>query len=165
MRNLDTLPHPCQLVVLAGTNRLLLAWLRRSRFRHRVVPLGSVREVSKLMGLATLLISKPGGLTISEALAKGLPLVMVNPIPGQESYNARYLLAQGAAVQATAPETVRQTVRDLLESPDRLAALRARISELARPTAAHDIAKLVLALAGGGQEVSAPVEPVQIGRG
>jgi processive 1,2-diacylglycerol beta-glucosyltransferase len=99
------------------------------------------------MDLATLLISKPGGLTTSEALAKHVPLVIVNPIPGQEAYNARYLLSQGAAVQAGSIEMVRQTVRDLLDNPERIIALRSRIAELAHPNASLDVARLLCALA------------------
>ncbi len=145
--NLDLLPHPCQFVVLAGTNRSLCHWLHAQRFRHRVLALGYTADVPALMELSTLLVSKPGGLTTSEALAKRLPLIIVNPIPGQEAYNARFLLSQGAAVQAGSPETVRQTVRDLLENPERLEAIRRQSAELAHPTAAVDVAKLLFALA------------------
>ena len=145
--NLDTLPHACQFVVIAGTNRPLLRWLQNLSLRHTLVALGYTKEVPRLMEVATLLISKPGGLTTSEALVKHVPLVIVNPIPGQEAYNARYLLSQGAAVQAGAPETVRQTVRDLLENPDRLEALRRRTAELSHPKASVEIAQLLLEFA------------------
>jgi processive 1,2-diacylglycerol beta-glucosyltransferase len=147
--DLDILPHPCQMVVVTGSNRPLLAWLLKHRFRHRVIPLGFSDHIPELMDIATLLISKPGGLTTAEVLAKRLPLVIINPIPGQEAYNARYLLSQGAAVQASAPETVRQTVRDLLDNPERLEILRQRCAQLARPAAALDIAKLLCDLADG----------------
>ncbi len=149
VQSLDILPHACQLVVLSGSNRALLAWLQQRRFRHRVLSLSYTDEVPALMDIATLLISKPGGLTTSEALAKRLPLIIVNPIPGQEAYNARYLLSHGAAVQAGAPEMVRQTVRDLLDSPERLAALRTRIAELAHPHAASEITDLLAHLGNG----------------
>ena len=155
--NLDTLPYACQLVVLAGTNRSLLSWLHTQRFRHRVLSLGYTEEVPQLMGIATLLVTKPGGLTTSEALAKRVPLVMVNPIPGQEAYNARYLLSQGAAVLAGFPETIRQTVRDLLETPGQLQILRQRNAELAHPTAALDVAKLLFELADGHAAIPAKV--------
>ena len=145
--SLDTLPHPCQFVVLTGMNRSLLAWLQNQRFRHRTIALGYTEEVARLMDLATLLVSKPGGLTTSEALAKGVPLIIVNPIPGQEAYNARYLLSQGAAVQADAPYTVRQTIRDLLDNSERLDALRRRSAELAHPQAAREVATFLLGLA------------------
>ena len=145
--SLDTLPHHCQFVVLAGTNRPLLSWLEGQRFRHRVRAVSYTEEIPQLMSIATLLVSKPGGLTTSEALAKRLPLVIVNPIPGQEAYNARFLLSQGAAVQAASVATVRQTVRDLLDSPEDLEALRQRNAELAHPAAARDIARLLCELA------------------
>ena len=144
--NLDTLHLPCQLVVLTGTNRSLLAWLRSQRFRHTAVALEYTSAVPALMDLATLVISKPGGLTTSEAMAKGLPFVIVNPIPGQEAYNARFLISQGAAVQAGSPETVRQIVSDLLDNPEQLRRLRERNLELAHPNSATDIARLLLDL-------------------
>ena len=84
--------------------------------------------------------------------------MIVNPIPGQEAYNARFLLSHGAAVQAVSPETARQTVRDLLENPEYLDALRRRNAELAHPTAALDIAELLLELAEQGHPTS-PMRP------
>ena len=80
--SLDILPFSCQMVVLAGTNRRLLGWLQSHRFRHRMIPLSYTDKVADLMDVATLLVSKPGGMTSSEALAKHLPLVIANPIPG-----------------------------------------------------------------------------------
>jgi len=156
--SLDTLPHSCQFAVVAGMNRALLHWLRAERFRHRLASFGYIDEIPHLMRIATLLLSKPGGLTTAEALAAHLPMVVVNPIPGQEAYNARFLLSQGAAVQAGSPETVRQTVRDLLDNPEQLEALRRRNAELARPDAALDIATLLRELASqrpAAQTVSA----------
>lgn len=147
MLNLDILPHRCQMVVLPGTNRPLTAWLRTHTFRHRVVVMPPTDRVAQVMNAATILVSKPGGMTTSEALAKALPLVIVNPIPGQEAYNARYLLSQGAAVQADSPATVRQTVRDLFDNPERLEAMRRRAVELAHPDASLDIAALLCRLA------------------
>jgi processive 1,2-diacylglycerol beta-glucosyltransferase len=140
-------------VVLTGSNRKLLAWFHARHFRHRVAALGYTEDVHKLMGLATLLVSKPGGLTTSEALAKHLPIVIVNPIPGQEAYNARFLLSLGGAVQATI-DTVRQTVRDLLDNPEQLELMRSRNAEVARPYAARDISRLLLALGDRYRELA-----------
>jgi len=160
--SLDIVPFPCQLVVLTGTNRRLLSWLQSHRFRHKIVPLSYTETVAPLMDLATLLVSKPGGMTTSEALAKHLPVVIVNPIPGQEAYNARYLLSQGAAVQAGSPETVRQTVRDLLENPERLESMRRRAGELAQPAAAMDIARLMCELADQHRDEEALDRPPRL---
>lgn len=146
IQSLDVLPQPYQLIVVTGSNHSLLRWIRVRKFRHRVRPVGYVHEIPRLMSLATMLISKPGGLTCAEALAKQVPLVIVNPIPGQEAYNARYLLGEGVAVQVAGPPMVRQTVRDLLENPERLAAMRERASTLARPHAAAATSALVLGL-------------------
>lgn len=159
--NLDTLPFACQLVVVAGTNRSLLAWLQRQRFRHKIFPLGYTDAIPQLMDVATILVSKPGGLTTSEALAKRVPLVIVNPIPGQEAYNARFLLSKGAAVAAGSPETVRQTVRDLFDNPDQLDAIRRRATELAHPNAALAIARLLFELADGHRETQETLSTAQ----
>lgn len=144
VKDLDLLPQDVQIVVLAGTNKKLLRWLNRETFRHQVKVFGYTEHVAQLMSIANILISKPGGLTTSEALVKHLPLVMVNPIPGQEAYNARYLLSQGAAIQAPSPHMIRQTVRDLLDNPARITELRNHIIDLAKPMAAFDIARLTL---------------------
>lgn len=150
--DLDILPYPCSMIVLAGTNRSLVFWAQNQRFRHAVRVIGYTEAVPQLMDLATLLVSKPGGLTTSEALTKHLPMIIVNPIPGQEAYNARFLLSQGAAVQASSAQTVRQTIRDLLENPERIEALRNRNAELAHPHAAEEVSRLLIDLANRNQE-------------
>jgi len=168
LQHLDILPYPCQLLVMAGTNRSLLTWIATHRFRHLVRAIGYTTDVPQLMDVATLLVSKPGGLTTSEALAKRLPLVIVNPIPGQEAYNARFLLSEGAAVSASL-DTVRQTVRDLLDNPDRLDAIRTRQAELAHPQGSLKTAQLLLELAdryrssdGGAANGAVPVRPYSL---
>jgi processive 1,2-diacylglycerol beta-glucosyltransferase len=99
-----------------------------------------------MLRAADLLIGKPGGLTMSEALACGTPMLIYKPllIPGQEEDNARFLLESGAALAArTAPE-LRETASDLLSSPDRLAAMQQAAHGLGRPRAAFDIARTIL---------------------
>ena len=159
--SLDHLPFPCQMVVVAGTNHQLLRWVKRQRFRQKVVGLGFVKEIPALMDVATLIISKPGGLTTAEALAKRLPMVIVNPIPGQEAYNARFLLSQGAAVQAGSPSVVRQTVRDLLEDPRRIASMRQRSAEIARPDAADAVAAMLRRISSNGPEWTSALPVVE----
>ena len=147
MTSLDRLIQPCQFVVLAGTNCALLSWFQRQQFRHRVIAKGYFDAVAKLMEIATMMITKPGGLTTAEALAKCVPLLIVTPIPGQEMCNARYLLAQGAAVQIPSMETAREIVARLLEEPDRLEQLKRKARQLAHPDSALHIAQLLLSFA------------------
>ncbi|HBH97311.1 MAG TPA: hypothetical protein DDX89_05960 [Candidatus Omnitrophica bacterium] len=146
MRSVDRMPERCQFVILAGTNRALLNWVREHPFRHRVVALGYVESVAALMSIACAIITKPGGLTTAEALAKAVPLFMSSPIPGQEVCNAKYLLAHQAAIQLGTPETVGATVSEFLRHPDRLGQLRANIAAIARPRSAFETARLLLEL-------------------
>jgi processive 1,2-diacylglycerol beta-glucosyltransferase len=110
----------------------------------RVKALGFTTEMDELMSAADLMIGKPGGLTTSESLIKGLAWVVVNPIPGQEEKNAIYLLEQGAGVWSDNLHTLAFKVRTLLEHPGKLAAMQANALRLAHPDAASVIAEAAL---------------------
>jgi processive 1,2-diacylglycerol beta-glucosyltransferase len=101
---------------------------------------GYTRAMDEHMAAADLLVGKPGGLTTSEALARGLPMVIVNPIPGQEERNADHLLEAGAAIRCNNLPALAWKLDQLLDDPERLAAMRANGRRLARPEAARDIA-------------------------
>ncbi|MBI4354010.1 MAG: hypothetical protein HY595_02115 [Candidatus Omnitrophica bacterium] len=153
LRSVDRILPACQFVVVTGTNDALLGWLRRQTFHHRVVGVGYIDTVSDLMSIATAIMTKPGGLTTAEALAKGLPLLMSSPIPGQEVCNAAYLVTHHAAIQLGEPETVGDAVSELLRHPDRLERLRASATAIAKPRSAVDIARLLLEFSNHGQMV------------
>jgi processive 1,2-diacylglycerol beta-glucosyltransferase len=145
-----SLPGDFQLVALAGRNEKLLADLKRLAGSHpgRFFPMGFTRTIEKLMKAADLAVTKPGGLTSSECLAMGLPMILVNPIPGQEERNADYLLENGAALKAYDGPGLEFRVRSLLADPARLAALRAKALALGRPQAAAAILDRVLGVPG-----------------
>jgi len=132
-----------QMVVIAGRNEELRQRLekavRRAGASARV--LGFTTEMHEWMALADLLVSKPGGLTTSEALALGVPMVVANAIPGQETRNAAMLYEAGAAISGENPLTVGYRVARLMESRERLGAMRASALRLARPNAAAAIAE------------------------
>jgi processive 1,2-diacylglycerol beta-glucosyltransferase len=100
------------------------------------------------MAAADLFISKPGGLTTAESTACGLPMILTDPIPGQEVYNAMYLLEHGAAVIPTSPATIGYKVERLLEDPERLERLSRQSGSLGKPRAAFHILEEVLAHRG-----------------
>src|SRR5262245_35746697 len=105
---------------------------------------GYTTEMDEYMAAADLLVGKPGGLTSSEALARGLPLVIVNPIPGQEERNADHLMEEGAAIRCNNLPALAYKIDRLLDDPGRLDALRQAARRLGRPAAAADIvARLV----------------------
>lgn len=141
-----SLPGDFQLAALAGRNEALLADLKRLASSHpgRFFPMGFTRTIERLMAAADIAITKPGGLTTSECLAMGLPMILVNPIPGQEERNADYLLENGAALKAYDGAGLEFRVRALLSDPVRLAALRARALALGKPDAAGAILERVL---------------------
>jgi processive 1,2-diacylglycerol beta-glucosyltransferase len=110
----------------------------------RLQVLGFIDYVDDLVVASDLVISKAGGLIVSEVLARGTPMLLIDPIPGQEEWNADYVVSSGAGVQLRMVESVPDTVRQLLLHHDRLAALRAGAQEAGRPRAALDIAEQVL---------------------
>ncbi len=130
------------MVVVAGRNESLRRRLERmaAGAGDEVRILGFTTEMHEWMALADLAVSKPGGLTTSEALALGLPLVVAHAIPGQETRNATMLYEEGAAVSGENPHTLGFRVARLLASPGRLAAMREAARRRGRPGAAAEVA-------------------------
>jgi len=95
------------------------------------------------MAAADLVVTKPGGLTSSECLAAGAPMLIINPIPGQESRNADYLLEQGAAIKANNLATLAYKAQQLLKAPARLQELKRNARKIGHPKAAYDIIREV----------------------
>ena len=145
VRALEETDRELQVVVVAGRNAALRREVQAAArsSRHRVAALGYTRRVRELMAAADLLITKPGALTVSEALAASLPMVLVSPIPGQEEDNARYLVARGAAVLASNTGEVGRVVSRLLARPDELEAMRIVARRLGRPEAAGAAAAII----------------------
>lgn len=104
---------------------------------------GFVDNVHTMMDAADILVSKPGGLTVTEALLKGLPMVAVNPIAGHEERNLEFLLNQGACVRADKIFPLDEAVAMLMTDPQRVEDMKARIRCLAKPNAGDDLADLV----------------------
>jgi processive 1,2-diacylglycerol beta-glucosyltransferase len=144
------LQHPVQLVVICGRSEELksrldtLAAARAPQVSPALHVVGYTTDMDEYMAAADLLVGKPGGLTSSEALARGLALVIVHPIPGQEERNADHLLEAGAAIRCNNLPALAWKIDRLLDDPERLAAMRANARRLARPHAARDIAAVLL---------------------
>jgi processive 1,2-diacylglycerol beta-glucosyltransferase len=137
---------PLQVFVVAGKNAKAKAELERVQVpaRHRAKVIGFTTEIDELMTLADVVVSKPGGLTTSETLARGAAMAIVNPIPGQESRNSDYLLENGAAIKINNIATLGYKLGALVDDPERLKRLRANASKIAKPQAAFEVAKLAL---------------------
>jgi len=137
-----------QLIALAGRNVEMLKRLQAlaTRYPSRLVAHGFTNRVERLMAASDLVITKPGGLTTSECLALGLPMIVHAPIPGQEERNCDYLLEQGAALKAIDADALAYRVHEVIERPEKLATMAARAKALGHPDAATRLLREVLML-------------------
>lgn len=154
LSGLDRLRWPLELVVVCGRSPDLLDVATEAAAAAtglvRVRPLGFTSEVPALMAAADLVAGKPGGLTVSEALAAGRPFAVVQPYPLQEEANATYLLEHGAGVRIEPLTTFAHKVAGVLRDPDRRAAMEAAAARLGRPHAAAEIVRGCRAMARDG---------------
>ncbi|MBC3935658.1 MGDG synthase family glycosyltransferase [Undibacterium rugosum] len=136
-----------QLIVMAGKNATALQALQTlvPRYPSRLFPQGFTNQVERLMACSDLVITKPGGLTTSECLALGLPMIVNSPIPGQEERNADYLLEQGVALKAYDDISLAYRVKRLLDDTARLSAMHSRAKALGKPDAAARVLATVTA--------------------
>ncbi len=154
VKDLLALGCPWQIVAMAGKSEKLkkrLEQISRSSGKlagggDRLVTVGFTQEMDQYMAAADLLVGKAGGLTTSEALARALPMAIVEPIPGQESRNADHLLEAGAAVRCNNLPAAAWKIASFLESPERLAAMKRAAIAMARPNAARVIVEDTLGL-------------------
>ena len=106
--------------------------------------LGYTRQMHDLMKISDLYLGKPGGLTTSEALACGLPMAILSPIPGQEERNSDHLLEEGVAIKCNEMTTIAYKIDALLDDPTRLESMRRRAFQMGRPHAAQTIVQTLL---------------------
>jgi len=148
---LSKLTTPVQVVVICGRNEKLRLNVIE-QLNHPPAPvshiafkvLGYTTEMDEWMKSADLYIGKPGGLTTAEAMSCGLPMVIYQPIPGQEERNSDYLLENGAAVKCNQLATMAYKVDLLLKDPERMAKMRRRALGLSHPDAARQIVQKLI---------------------
>jgi processive 1,2-diacylglycerol beta-glucosyltransferase len=143
LAELDKVPQPLQTVVVTGRNEALRRELAAQTRKHPTHVLGYSTNMHELMAVASLIITKPGGLTTSEALALGKPLFILNPIPGQEAANSDFLLERGAAAKVNRVEDLPFRIEKLLGSR-KLAEMAKAARALGRPQSAATVCQEVL---------------------
>jgi processive 1,2-diacylglycerol beta-glucosyltransferase len=126
--------------VVAGRNEKLRRDLAWRDYRHPTRVLGFATNMHELMAVADLIVTKPGGLTTSEALALGKPLFILNPIPGQEAANSDFLLERGAAAKVNRIEDLPFRLEQLMGSK-KLKEMARAARELGHPDAAREVCR------------------------
>ena len=150
VKALDNVPHDFQIISVCGSNHKAKAQVDALKTKKRILNLGFVDYIDKLMDASDCIISKPGGLTTSEAMAKRLPMIIVNPVPGQEERNAEFLTNNGAAMAVTATTPLDEVMYQLFANPERIEIMRDAIGLIAKPNSTRDICELAKALCNNG---------------
>jgi len=148
LKDLSEIKGSIQIIVVCGTNKKLFRWSRKLKedYPHPMMVFGYVKDIEKLMDVSDVIISKPGGLTVSEALCKELVFLAVGPIPGQEENNCQVLSSSGALLKAKNTQELKDMIKLLIDDPRRLYSMKEAAKDTCRPDAARQLAKFVLQL-------------------
>ncbi len=133
-----SLDRSIELVVVAGRNRSLLE--RLTKLEKNMIVLGYVNNMHSLMAASDLCLTKPGGLTIAEASAMGLPTVLFDPLPGHEEANSETLVREGSAFRLGLLERAPDLIEELMTRPSLLRRMGRKMRNFGRPSAAFDMA-------------------------
>ncbi len=144
IEKLDLLPLDYQALVVCGNNKRMYNLLKTIRIKKDFRIYGFVDNVDLMMDAADCIITKPGGLTSSEALAKGLPMIMINPIPGQEVRNVEFMLNNGLALYVTPTFPLEEAVYNLFSNQLRVSILRDTIQLLGKRNATQDLCGFIM---------------------
>lgn len=150
VQSLLPLQQRAQIVAICGRNEELKERLTKLASRIKpdasvlLKPFGYTKEMDELMTASDLVLGKPGGLTTSEALAKGLVFVIVNPIPGQEERNSDHLLEGAAAIRCNNLPTLPYKLDRLLADPQRFKSMQANARRMGHPNAAKEIVEQLM---------------------
>ncbi len=145
IRSIQEVKHPIQIIVICGRNpQLEQRLIKIQETNHPMKIIGFTHEMDVWMAASDLLVGKAGGLTSAEALARGLVLVIVNPIPGQEERNSDHFLEEGVAIRCNNLPALAYKIDNLLKDKERLLRMQQSVRRLSRPRAASEIVSLVL---------------------
>lgn len=144
-QELNSISKDIQIIVITGLNNKLYSELMKlkdsSTKETRII--GFTDKVNKYMQACDLLLTKPGGLTITEALICQIPLGLFSPIPGQEEKNAQFLLKHNLAVNLSNVDSCGEIIENMLSSSEKLKKMRENCAKFSKPHSVCDIYKLI----------------------
>lgn len=137
-----------QIIAISGKNENLKnsfeKLVNENNSNQNAKILGFTDRVSELMAISDLVITKPGGLTSTESLVSNLPLLVINPIPGQEEENAKFLESNGAAVWLKKTDDIGLVLNDILNNDDKLLSMKQNTKKIAKPNSTNNICSILL---------------------
>lgn len=146
IKSISLIKRPVQTIVICGHNEELVKDMEslKASLKMDLSVQGFVDNVYDFMEVSDILITKAGGITTTESLAKELPVIIIAPIPGQETRNSEFLTSHGAAIRVNDASAITAVVEGLVSDPEKEKSLRESIRKIRKPTASADIAKLAL---------------------
>lgn len=148
VQSLEKIPGKLQEIIVTGNNIKLHKSLNKNikRYKKKILIMGYVNNINELMGISNIIITKPGGITTAEALSKKMPMIIVNPLPGQEAKNTEYLIKQQAAIKVDNPQDMGHIINNLLQNKDRLNEMSEAAAKISKPNSSLDVARLLLGI-------------------
>lgn len=143
---MEKIETPFQEIIVAGTNKKLFNTLEKriAKYKKRIFLFPYTDKIDELMSIADLVITKPGGLTTAEALARKLPMIIIRPIPGQEQSNTAYLTGKNVALKISKSAEIIPALEGLLKNPEKMSMMSEAAGRIGRPDSSFQIAKLLL---------------------
>lgn len=136
-----------QVIAIAGRNEKMKerfdTLVQETKSNENVKILEYTTKVPELMSVSDLVISKPGGLTTTESLASGLPIIVINPIPGQEEENAEFLEQNRVGIWLKKQDSIKDKLNSIFSSPDTLKSMKINARLLAKKNSTRDICKIL----------------------
>lgn len=148
LRSFVTDFNDIQIVAISGKNikmkKKFENIVKDSHTENNVTILEYTNEIPELMSISDLIVTKPGGLTTTESIASGVPIIVINPIPGQEEENAAYLEKKGVAIWLKKDMDIRETLQSIFSDPDKMREMKIRARILSKRYSTKDICKILL---------------------
>lgn len=144
---LDDLDMDFQALVVCGNNKAVKNKIEKKQYRHDFYVFGYVNNVDVMMDASDCIITKPGGITTSESLAKGIPMIMINPIPGQEARNVEFLLNNQLGILVTKTFPIDEAVMTLFNDERHLPLLEKNIALHAKKNSSQSCCEFLVARA------------------
>ncbi len=145
---MDAFDADFQMMVVCGSNEKLFSFINDQAWQKAVYGYGFVNNVDLMMDASDVIVTKPGGLTTSEAFAKGLPMIAMNPIPGQEDKNLAFLVNNGAAIAVNSEYTISEALYQLLNEEWRVELMRESVRHIGKPDATARLYDFIMSLPG-----------------